>query len=239
MRVWQGFMIRILGITVSSIFVVVAAWYGVWRMTMASDVARVKATIAYQDAQFKNKNRYMTLKTNDVYATGFPFHGRVRVEQPTLSYIFMDETYAASLAYIDLTPRDESEGSYEAAYPNLISALYAKSGSAPETYTVTMDTLPGLLLRAQGDSTQCSGFPGQPRCADAALDAPLISAALKLPPSITITMTLNGETKTATFQTPSMSVPIYQTIPAGMDDVLQLAVGVLREAMVFRKEKSF
>jgi len=208
--------------------------YGAWRWSMGDDVARIQATVDYHNKQIQTINRATQLKVNRVHAIGFPFHSRVRIEQPTLSYVFGDETYKVMLDYADFTARDSGQGSYTVDYPNLIQALYAKSGGTPENYTVTIDNHINLLMRAQGDSQQCSGFPGAARCPDAAATAPLITIAPQLPASITLTMTLNGQSKQAGFTLQPVAIPIYQTIPADLQSPLELFINVLREAMVFQ-----
>jgi hypothetical protein len=219
---------------ISMVVALTIGWYIAWHWMLADDVARVKATIAYHNVQIKTANRATELRAHAVYASGFPFHFRVRVERPTLSYIFNDETYSASLRYADLTAKDSGQGSYEVSYPRQIEALYAKSGAAPESYVAIPDQPIDVLLRAQGDSQQCSNFPGGKRCDDVDAQAPLISYAARLPSSINLTMTLNGKTKTSNFQFPSLNLPIYRSIPADMNGSLQLFVGVLREAMVYQ-----
>ncbi|OYW13616.1 MAG: hypothetical protein B7X02_01765 [Rhodospirillales bacterium 12-54-5] len=218
----------------AALFLLIALWYGAWRWMVAGDVARVKATITYHNTRIKEINRATEIRTNGVVASGFPLHFRVRVEQPTLSYIWNDETYTASFDWVELTPRDSAQGSYDVTYSNVIHALYSKSGSAPELYIAVPDQPIGVILRAQGDSQQCSGFPGAVRCPDAAPDAPLISIALKLPPTISLAMTLGTTTKTALFTMPAVNIPIYQAIPADLQSPLELFVGVLREALIYQ-----
>ena len=133
-----------------------------------------------------------------------------------------------------LTPVDAVQGRYRVALPNHIDALYATDGAAPESYTVTMDAVPSLLLRAQGDSRVCSDLPGMGTCAPVTADAPLISYALQLPASITLHMALGGETRDVKFAAPAFNVPLFLPIPAEIDGPLGLAIGVLREALVFK-----
>jgi hypothetical protein len=205
-----------------------------WRWMMAGDVARIEQSIQYHDHAMQSPARAAEFKANAVYATGFPFQSRVRVERPRLSYIAGEETYSVAFDYVDFEPRDTAQGSYNVTYSTPAHALYAKSGQAPEIYTVTADATIGIILRAQGNSQECSGFPGGKRCPDVVASAPLISAALQLPSSVTLTMTLNGASRQASFPLVKMDVPIFQTIPADMFAPLELFIGVLREAMVFQ-----
>lgn len=213
----------------------VLGWFAVWSYMLAGDVARVKASIHYQDMQFKTSNRYVTFRADDVVAAGFPFHFRVKVERPTLSMIFRDETFAASTETMLLEPTDATQGRYRVTFPTRIEAVYAVNGTAPETYTVAVAPMPDLALRAQGHSGVCGGFPlgGQP-CAAVAADAPIISYALGLPPSLVATVTLNGESRDVGFTLIPVAVPVFQAIPTAIDRPLELFVGTLREAMVFK-----
>ena len=158
---------------------------------------------------------------------------RVLVEQPKFSYIVNDETYGISVDSIDLTPRDRAQGSYAVTYPSEMNVVFSISGHVPEYYTVVPDQQVALLLRAQGDSLQCSGFPGTKRCDDAAPTAPLVSFSAQLPSSMVLEITLNNQKKSAHFRLPSIDAPIYQPIPADMDNALHGFVGILRQAMVF------
>ena len=221
---------RAIGITVC---ILTLGWYGAWHWLLADDVARVKATIDYHNTQMRAKNRAMELRVEDVYASGFPFAFRVRVEQPKFSYIVNDETYGISVDSIDLTPRDRAQGSYAVTYPSEMNVVFSISGHVPEYYTVVPDQQVALLLRAQGDSLQCSGFPGTKRCDDAAPTAPLVSFSAQLPSSMVLEITLNNQKKSAHFRLPSIDAPIYQPIPADMDNALHGFVGILRQAMVF------
>jgi hypothetical protein len=222
-----------LGIILAAAALLYAGWYGVWRMMMASDVARVAATISYQDKQFKAADRYVTLKAEHVGPAGFPFHFQVRVTRPELSQIFNKETYAVSFPEIILVPVDSDEGRYRVIAPTHFDALYAVDGQPPEQYHASVDAMPLVLLRAQGDSNQCSNFPGSTPCPAVASDAPLITYAVQLPHTILLHMELNGESRDASFTLIPLDVPIFRTIPANIDDPLELFVGVLRQALVF------
>jgi hypothetical protein len=212
----------------------IALWYGAWRWMMAGDVARVETSINYQNQAIKTVDRDMVLKSDGVSATGFPFHFRVKVKRLTLSTIDQQRTYAVSLPEVTLVPTDSEQGRYRVELPASFDALYAENGAAPENYRVSVQPIPQVAVRAQGDSTQCSPFPGQTHCAAVAADAPIISYATELPATITLHMELNGESRDAAFQLVPVSVPIFQTIPKELVNPLELFVGVLREALVFK-----
>jgi len=210
-------------------------WLGLWSWLMAADVARVKASIAYQNQQFKSVTPHIVLKADAVSAYGFPFRFQVKVVRPTLSMIFNRETYAVSLPEVVLTPTDAAQGRYRVALPATFDALYARDGAAPENYRVTMDAVPELSLRAAGDSRACDGLPGSVPCKSVAADAPLVAYAVGLPPAITLHMELNGESRDARFDLPALlRVPVFTTIPKHMDYPLEIFVGVLREALVYK-----
>jgi hypothetical protein len=208
-------------------------WYIVWHSMMAADVRRVKATIDYQNQRFKDVNRAISLKAEEVAAAGFPFHFQVRVQRPELSVVSGNETDAVSIPEVILTPVNGDEGRYRVSISPRFEALYATNGHAPENYTVSVDPVPAILLRAQGDSRRCSNFPGSKPCDPVAAEAPLISFAVQLPRMITLRMALNGESKDAVFTMMPLDVPVFQTIPVAVDGPLEMFVGILRQALVF------
>ncbi len=210
-------------------------YYGIWRYRLADDVARIEATLDHHNREFRSHNRWVTLKADAVKPAGFPFASVVRVERPTLTFVWGEETYGASIPWVELSLRDAASGTYAVTYAATIEAVYAKNGQAPEEYEVRPEPAPALLLRAQGDSRQCSNFPGGMRCPPAALDDPLISFAAQLPPTLNLHITYQGNTKQVAFTLPAINIPLYQRIPAEADRPLELFVNILREAMVFQK----
>lgn len=227
---------RQLFIILGVLLALTAGYYGLWHYQLSDDVARVEATIAHHNAEFRKHNRWVTLKADSVGPVGFPFASRVRVTRPTMTFVSSDETYGVSLPWAELTLRDSASGAYEVTYAPRLEAVFAKSGQAPEEYFVTPHELLRVLLRAQPDSRQCSNFPGGERCAAVAETDPLISYAVQLPSRLTLTMELNGQSKDAQFQMIALAIPVYQHIPPEMDHPMQLFVGMLREALVFAKE---
>jgi hypothetical protein len=219
----------------ATLLILFAVWYGVWRASMSTDVKRVESSITYQNQQFREKNRWVTLKADAVRPHGFPFKSRVRIVRPTLTFVWGDETYGASFPWLDLEPRDRDSGTYAVEHSPYVNAVYAKSGQAPEEYKVTPKEPLHVLLRAQGDSRECLNLPGSRPCAAVVADAPLISYAVQIPASLAITIELNGETKDVSFQLMALNMPIYQKIPTDMDRPLELLVNILREAMIFKK----
>lgn len=214
--------------------VVIGAWYLIWRAMLSDDVARVEATLMHHNEQFRTHNRWVNLKSDGVSRAGFPFDFRVRVDRPTLTLVWGEETYGLSLPWAELRLRDQASGTYEVTYAPRAEAVYAVSGRAPEEYFVTPREPIAVLMRAQGDSRQCSFLPGGQRCPAVGPTDPLISFAAQLPAKLTLTMELNGESKDAQFTLIPLDMPIYQRIPVEMDRPLQLFVGILREALVYR-----
>lgn len=211
----------------------VIAWFGIWSLIMAPDVARVKASIDYHYQQLRTHSRAMSFEADSVTASGFPFAFNIRVKRATLSMVDGDETFAISIPSLTMTLSDSSQGTYRVHLPNTVEGLYAKNGQPPEHYLATADLLPKLNLSAADATKPCGPLAGR-KCVDVASDAPLISYALGLPGAITVHMQLGSESRDATFDLPAIQVPIYQPIPSDMSRQLQLFVGVLREALVFK-----
>lgn len=215
---------------------VALTWFAIWHTMMSADVARVKASIDYQYQALRATNRTMSIKADKVYATGFPFKFLIAVERPTLSMVDGTETFAVSVPKLTLSAANAELGRYQVNLPNTIEALYAKDGAAPEHYTVNpvgVDGWPALYFSAEKGGMPCGPLTGK-ACEAVPADAPLISYGLALPKSITLHMGLNGETRDVSFQMMAIPVPVIQPIPADMSRPLQLAVGVLREALVFK-----
>jgi hypothetical protein len=220
---------------VALVVVLTLAWFGVWYAMLAGDVARVKASLAYHNEAMRERSATVNLKFDAVYATGFPFRFAIGVDRATLSMIDGDESYAISIPRLTLEPTDASDGRYRVVLPDAIEALYAKSGAAPEHYTVRANPLPELALSARPARDRCGPMTGK-TCAAVASDAPLVSYAVGLPSSITLTMTLGQESRDAAFPLMAISVPFFQDIPADMRYPLEMFVRVLREALVYSKE---
>ena len=182
------------------------AWYSIWSWMMAADVARVKASIAYQYTHLRERGQTTSFEADEVFATGFPFRYAIGIKRPTLSMVDGDETFAVSISLVTLELVDRSQGKYRVNLPASVEALYAKNGQAPEHYLVTPDTMPEVWLRAADASKPCGVMVGT-KCADVAVDAPIISYAVKMPKSIQLHMQLGDEAKDASFMLSPLSVP--------------------------------
>lgn len=209
-------------------------WFVVWRSLMADDVAQVKTTLEHHYRAIKAVTPSATLKADDVYATGFPFHFRVAVHRPTLTQIWGGESYAVSFEKIELEKVNDGEGRYRVLAPAEFDAMYAVEGKAPERYRIVLSEVPAVLLRATGDSARCSPLPGAVRCEAKPTD-PLISMAAQMPRKLILKVTLNEQSKQIGFDFMPMNLPLFMPIPATAAQPLQLFVGMLREAMVFQK----
>jgi hypothetical protein len=219
---------------ISACVLLVAGWYFLWTQMMTADVARVKASIDHHYQRIKTAERYVTLKADDVYATGFPFGFRVAVARPTLSQVWGTQSYAVSFEKIELESTGGDDGRYRVIAPSTFDAMYAEDGKAPEKYRVSVNAMPGLLLRAGGNSRECPNLPGAKRCEPVAEDAPLNAYAVQLPSNLVLDVSLYGRTQKIGFNFMPINLPIFQTIPDRMSGPLTLFVGMLREALVFQ-----
>lgn len=226
---------RKLWMMVAVFFVAALLWLAIWHAMMSGDVARVKASIDYHYQHLREVNRTMSLKADAVYATGFPFSFMVAIEGATLSMVEGDETFAVEIPKLTLASSDAALGRYRVNLPATVEALYAKNGAPPEHYIVTPDAMPQLMLSAQNGNQRCGALTGV-RCVPTEKNAPLVSYAVGVPASISLHMQLAGEVRDATFTLSPIAItlPIFQPIPQDMSRSLQLFVGVLREALVFK-----
>ncbi len=218
---------------------IIALWFGMWSWLMAADVARVKASIDVHYQRFHTMTRVMqfpvSIKADAVYATGFPFKFQVAVKNLTLSTVEMNETFAVSAHDITLQATDSDQGIYRVNLPDTVEALYAKDGSAPEHYRVSVDAVPKLNLSAADSKVRC-GFGTGKACEAVAAKAPLISYALSVPQAVTLHMELGNDSRDERFPLSPLAidVPIYQEIPMDISTPLTIFVGVLREGLVYR-----
>lgn len=222
-------------ILIAAAALMVAAWFGVWSLLVAPDVSRVQASVDYHYQAMKSANRTVTFKAESVESAGFPFAFRVRVIRPTLSQIDGDTTYAISFDQIELQRVNKEEGRYRVRAPATFEALYAENGKAPENYTIVVNEMPAILLRALGSSGECPTIPGLKKCDAVRADAPLKSFAVQLPSYLQLDASLNGKTKQIGFKLMPVNVPLFAEIPADGSRPLQLFVGMLREALVFKE----
>ncbi len=193
----------------------VAVWYGAWAWIVASNVAQVKATIAYHNQQLKSVTPHMVLKAEAVEGSGFPFAFNVRLRDLQLSMIDGNETYLVRLNEVYLKPTGDAD-SYRFHMRDQLDVLYAADKAQPEHYHVTISDVLGFMLKAEkagGVLTQYRAF---------------------LPPKMTMLMELNGESKNATFTMPIVDFLTYYDIPKHAERPLWLFVNVLREALVFK-----
>lgn len=225
---------RRLVIAVAVVIALTGGWYGIWHSMMSGDVARVQASLEHHNQRIKEHNRYLVLKADKVEAAGFPFAFRVVVTRPTLSMIFNRETYAVSLPEVLMEPVDSGQGRYRVTLPATFDALYAIDGSAPENYKVTISPVPQFALRAAGDSTKCSLLPGGPKCEPVGETAPILTYASEMPKTLTLHMELNGQKRDAAFNMFAFQLPVFREIPKEMDGPLEMFIGILREAMVYK-----
>lgn len=236
---------RIAIISISVLLSAIAGWYLLWSQLMAGDVARVKASIDYHYQRIKTAERYVTLKADDVYATGFPFGFRVAVARPTLSQVWGRESYAVSFKKIELESMGGDDARYRVITPATFDALYAEEGKAPEKYRVALNKVPGLQLAAQIPSPLGGGLGwGRNKAMPHPDNAPLPASplqgeelkyfAVQLPRNLVLEVSLNGKTQQIGFNFMPINLPIFQTIPDRMSGPLTLFVGMLREALVFQ-----
>ena len=211
------------------------AWFGYWYTSLSDDVARVRMSLHYHGEQFKSTNRYVTFKADGVGRSGFPFTSQVRIKRPTLSMVWGKETFAISLPELVLENVDARQARYRVALPQTFDALYAIDGAAPEHYEITLNTVPKLLVRAQGNSTRCPDLPGMTHCQVPAADTPFLSFAASLPALLQLNVALNGASKSIEFRNTAIAVPVFYDVPNDASSALMLFVGMLREAMVYQK----
>ena len=213
---------------ITILLLITAIAYGAWYSMLSADVARVKASIEYQEKRFKTVNRAMTFKAASVSRSGFPLALNVRINRPQLTMIWGNETYGISAPWMDLQPINHGEGRYRLKLPPLMEAVYAKDGQLPEQYFVSFTPTPQAQLRAVGNSSVCPPI-GKP--CEAAEDAPINAIAFGLPDRLVMHVVRGTESRDAVFTSTIPGVPIFMDIPADASRPLVIGVNVLREAL--------
>lgn len=223
--------------TAFGIFLAISlVWFGIWHSMLSADVTRVKTSIDYQYQQFRTQGRSVSLKADKVYATGFPFKFLIGIDRPTLSMVDGEETFAVSMERVTLSREDTAMGRYRIQLPPVVEALYAKSGAAPENYAVSVkpaEAMPEFYLSAEDATKRCGPLVGV-KCEPVDAKQPIRSFAVVLSKSIILHMVLGAESRDAAFEFVPLNIAIYQSIPQDVSRPLQLFVGVLREALVFK-----
>lgn len=222
-------MMRLAAIIAVACLLALGGIYAWWSWAVGPHIARVEASIAYHQQQLRQQDASASLSVGSVSATGFPLKQHVRLQDVTLATEWGGERYSLHVPEVLLSPVDAGEGRYRVELPPSVRAVY-RSAAIEQRYDITPDHMPALLLRAQGDSRQCMNMPGSPRCADVAVDAPLISFAVQLPARWVLTVQGQGGERKIGFQLMPVNIPIFQTIPAQASHSLQLLVGMLQEA---------
>ena len=228
------------------VFLLAATWYGIWYVMLSSDVARIRSSIDYHNQRFKTANRAVELRADAVKRTGFPFGLRVKVVRPTLSMIWGKGTFAVSIPEAEFDRVNAEEGRYRVTAPAAFDALYATDGQAPEKYTVSISEVPRILIAAQIPSPIGGGSGWGRGVAKSHPDkVPLPSSPLQgeelrylaasMPKHLLMTIALNGKSKQVGFDFTPLPVPVFFEIPKDASSPLMLFVGMLREAMIYRK----
>ena len=204
---------RCLMIAITIFLIVIGGWFVAWRSMMADDVALVQASIKHHSGTIKAATPTANFKVDGIAATGFPFRFRVALHRPTLTQIWDGESYAVSFEKIEL---EKSGNRYRVIAPAQMDAMYAKSGSAPERYRITLNEVPALLLKAKEGREPFTEFAAQ------------------LPRKLVLDVELNGQTKQIGFDFMPLNIPVFMPMPADVGRPLQIFVSMLREAMVFQ-----
>jgi hypothetical protein len=215
-------------------FLLTFTWYGIWLGLMATDVKRVQDSVDYHYHRIKSGSENVIFKVEKVKPTGFPFGFRVALSNAKLTQVWMGNTYGITADRIELKAVDSREGRYRVTLPDHFSALYTEEHKQPEQYSITLQSPPAILLRAQPSSRQCPNLPGMKQCDPVGDDDPLVSLAAQLPAHFMFDASLNGKTERISFDLTPVNIPVFITIPMEVARHLQLFVGMLREALVFK-----
>lgn len=212
-----------IGFFALAFILVLGAWYWSWSSAAALHVARVKATIAYYNQQYKTNFYRATIKNASVHSAGFPFATRIVLNDFEVTMVRGNETFAVSIPRVTLSMSNEKRGEYDVTISSASSALYSINGSAPEQYSIVADDVPSLALSIC-NSKDC----------EAKQEDVLQFISGFLPKHLLLNATLNGKTQAIAFDFP-LPTPFSFPIPADISYPLSIYVGMYREALVLRK----
>lgn len=189
---------------------------GYWYVESGKVVAQTEQSIVHWRKEFQARQPNIRIQYDDISRAGFPFSPAARIGQPTLSTVSGNESFAVGFETVTLVRI--GAGSYRVETPDSARAVYAVTGEAPEEYLIGWSVAPKLYVRTK------------------TADAPFAEYGVQLPQSLLLIPTLNGASEKIAFNfSPLLTVrPIYAPIPQEVAYPLQIFVGMLREALVFK-----
>lgn len=199
-----------------------------WYISVRAAYAHIEMSLLHWRQEFKKTNPNTRIQFDGIHFSGFPFATKIVLVNPTLSTIVGNESFAIGFTQAALV-ESGAEGFYTLVVPeNKGRAVYAVNGSAPEEYRVSWDNAVQIMFTAY-DKTGA-----KPRLVNT---VPISDIRLILPEKLQLTAQLGTKSQLIRFDYPEIqrrAIGMERSVPADVTPLLQLSLGVLREALVFQ-----
>jgi len=209
-----------------------------WYIGVSAARAHVEASLNHWRQAFKKTNPNVRIQWDAISIAGFPFSRDVRITNPTLSVVVGTASFGIGFtdAILHETP---GAGGYALLLPKQAGrAVYGADGQAPEEYTFTWNNPVQLQLAAYQEGfvpVHCS-VGEKCRSSPTLQTSPMSHYRIKLPDTLLITATLRNESQQISFNYSALerlALAQERAIPKDIAPTIQLAVGVLREALIY------
>jgi hypothetical protein len=207
-----------------------------WHLNSAVMLKHVEMSVHQQRELFKHANPNVRIQYNAIERAGFPLTPSVRVLKPTFSVVQGQESYAVGFDEAVLT-RVGKTLHYDVEIIGEAHAVYAVPGHAPEQYVIRLNAQPKVQLVAYDAANKAIRCVPMRACAKTGTVAEAFNMyGMKLPEVLVFTARLGKKSRDIRFDIPAPLSLLMQEkdIPKNIAPALQMAVGVLREALVFQ-----
>ena len=199
-----------------------------WYISVQKAHAHIEMSLLHWRQEFKKTNPNTRIQFDGMHFSGFPLSTKIVLVNPALSTIVGNESFAIGFTEAALV-ESGAEGFYTLVVPeNKGRAVYAVNGSAPEEYRVSWDNTVQIMFTAY-DKTGV-----KPRLVNT---LPISDIRLILPEKLLLTAQLGTKSQPIRFDYPEIqrrAIGMERAVPADVTPLLQLSLGVLREALVFQ-----
>jgi hypothetical protein len=199
------------------------AYYLRWSTGAEAYRDEVLANIAHHQQRFNAGNNVsqLSIAYESADVTGFPFAKSVRLYRPSVRLALGAEQFYIDSATMELTPQDEANKRYAVVISPDLSVGYKSGQAAQETYRVHIREAPKIWLQArEGDADSSAMW--------AEYGVAFVSNKLILDVSN------QAKSEQIGFPTMATQMPLWGSIPSNVNYPVQMFVGMLREALVFR-----
>lgn len=191
------------------------AWYLMWDARAENHIDAIKQSIARQEALWSQHGQSVSLQYEDIFATGFPFHTKVRLLRPQFRAAVNGERMLIHTTYLDFDPETGDIWQYELEFLPDFSVVYGQNDQKTDYY-VHLHALPRLLVHAPPEE-------------DIAISKTNEYGVI-LPPQLMMSIQRNEISRKIAFQYISSSEPLWRYVPQNVHHSLEMLLSLLQEA---------